>query len=139
MRQLQTACVAFLVAVALAGCASTSGAASTQDCLDATRSVTGFEVESPTSVRVTLAPSRAYRVTLEQPCSDLGRAAGVGFANGPARLIGRGSDGQPLWANSVSGSPRICGRPGDQLTIRETFSRFDMPAPSCRIDRIERL
>jgi hypothetical protein len=126
--------------VLLAGC-STSGATRSvgQDCVDATRPTYGFVVESPTSVVVTSAPSRKYRVSLAHPCPELERASGVGFANGPARWIGRGPDGMPLWANSIQGSRMICGHAGDRLTIREVGDRFDAPSPSCKISGIQRL
>lgn len=125
--------------VVLAGCVTTSESSAGRHCVDATRPTYGFEVESNTSVVVTSAPSRRYRVTLAEPCDELMRAGGVGFSNSPSRMVGRGRDGMPVWANAIQGSPMICGRAGDRLTIRGTFSGFDAPQPSCRIARVERL
>ncbi len=126
--------------VALAGCASSSGTRSAwNDCIDGTRQVYDFQVESPTSVVVKVAPSRQYRVTLDRPCEDLAEAESVGFSNGPARWIGRGWNGQPLWANSLNGTTQICGRAGDRLSLRQRGYQFDYPARTCNIARVQRL
>lgn len=107
------------------------------DCIDASRPVYGFEVESSTSVVMKVAPSRTYRVTLARDCPNLARASGVSVANGIPRQVGY-RDGRPVWANSV-GSIRICGRAGDRLMLRREFEDFSTPQEGCSIAYVEKL
>lgn len=83
-------------------------------------------------------PSRTYRVTLARDCVNLVDASGVSLANGIPREIGY-RDGRPVWANTLNGSSRICGRAGDRLMLRGAFEDFSMPMQGCQIASVERL
>lgn len=116
----------------LAGCATTSSTSS-QQCLDARRTVDRFTVVSPTELKVQ-SGARWYRVVVEH--CDLSNADRIGFSNGPERTIWYGS--RPVFAAQLY-SGQICGRAGDMIVWRRHFEDFRFPGQSCRVQIVERI
>lgn len=135
-------CLVSALALLAAGCSTYSNTAGTSHrdgCLDASRTVRKFEQVGPREVLVTIDVNRVYRVELANDCPVLAKAESVSFANGHPRMVGRGPNGAPFWANSINGNTLICGSAGDRLMVRERFDDFSSPQMGCRIQTVERV
>lgn len=116
----------------LVGCATTSSVSS-QQCLDARRTVDRFTIVSPSELKVQ-SGARWYRVVLEN--CDISNADRIGFSNGPERMVWYGS--RPVFAAQLY-SGQICGRAGDMVVWRRHFEDFRFPGQMCRVRTVERI
>lgn len=134
----------FLAAMGLAaGCATTPSTIGAQNasgadaCLDPTRQVREFEVQSDRLLTVNYLGGKTYQVTLRHACPGLNDAEQVSFATGPDQYVGQNRMGA-VYATPVEHG-RICGRGGERIVLRERFSDFSRPSRGCAIESIERI
>lgn len=134
-----------LMALALVGCAPTrpdppEGAAppiSGPVCFDA-RHFRDIEVVGDHELVVHQGAHRSFRVVLRDSCPELEKARSLGFSSGPSRIVGRGPDGLPLYAEPLWPSGRICADGFSRVVAYPPFHQFDRPLVGCRIGHIAR-
>ena len=136
------------VGMLLAGCASAprsigppSDQMQNRDasvCFDGHR-IHDIESIGPREVVVRLRGEPAYRVVLRDACPGIEGASALGFSSGPSRIVGTGSEGLPVYAESREPSGRVCAGGFSRLIAYPAFYRFDQPLAGCRIAHIEAL
>ena len=130
---------ASLLSCALAGCASTPGAPGVlETCMDATRPIRSWTVESESQVVLRQSGVRTYRVFLDSDCPALRDARSIGLSNAMPVFLGQSRQG-PVWASQIQGSGLVCGAPLDAIVVRRSGDDLSFPSPRCRIDHVSRL